>query len=673
MADVAANVEVSPAPATGETVATAGNGVVAKGSGFDDCFVEPSKSQEKAKNRFSDDFSGSDGKSPSRSEQGDGTGQTAATPQAVLEPMKPKPEQMRRNWESFDDDALPRRKEARDAGSRFQADDDDDHESSPVVCGVDVHTKQSEWTALSDTLAHQHPTETSRQTSQGDLPFRRTQSMRADANRSVRIVDSLRQQRRLSGGGGVLDDDSKPTFANEDELTRKLKVDREWDCFLRLPKKPPGMKIPWFPVRVSVKDGVLSIKKGAMSSVRKGRGKSDIISSIKEEIVLQHSHQVVGPMTRAFERRTKLHQIKLQQAVVQEKRTLKRFLLVEHVTSNHTQVKFGSQDLSVMKSVSEAITEAVRQLPATRARGVAYRMNEVFVDVKEASDILMNCDGAVLDRKSLNRIIVQAFLTGAPECRLALNDVEATLLQGKSLLSQSMARQVRLCNVVLHPCVNKESYQSSRDLKFQPVDGCTFELLRCSVDPHVSPPINVSCLMDYNQTHNTVKITSSFIVRKKHALRQRPITDLVIKFPIPASWNSLFLTESKFGQQRSVGSTASLRGSFRRKIKSRECQIETFLGSAKFESEQGAIMWRIGTYSRTSQSHSFSCTISLKGGMEKPDVQSSFAEVMYSVPGSSTGLSVKGFHVDDTVTDTWVKYQIEYHYRVQMFPDLSID
>ena len=43
---------------------------------------------------------------------------------------------------------------------------------------------------------------------------------------------------------------------------------------------------------------------------------------------------------------------------------------------------------------------------------MAYRVNEVFVDVKDYSDILMNCDGAVLERKSLNRIYVQAFLSG---------------------------------------------------------------------------------------------------------------------------------------------------------------------------------------------------------------------------------------------------------------------
>ena len=178
--------------------------------------------------------------------------------------------------------------------------------------------------------------------------------------------------------------------------------------------------------------------------------------------------------------------------------------------------------------------------------------------------------------------------------------------------------------------------------------------------------------MEYNPSQHTVKLTSSFIVRKKHNLHLRPITNLAIKFPIPPSWASLFLTE-KFGQSITVGSRSSLRGSFRRKIRNRECQIETQLGSAKYEPEHSAVMWRIGTYQRTSVPHELSCEISLKAGMQKPDTQNEFAEVTYTVPGSSTGLAVRGFKTDGTSPETWVKYEIQYRYKVQLFPDLSID
>lgn len=575
-----------------------------------------------------------------------------------------------RKWESFDDDAIVIKKKSgaglNEATNRLIKSTEDLDASSDPQCAVDRETNQSEWTALNDTFK---VTDAPFVEDDESLPFRRTQSMRADTHRAVRIVDALRQQRRLSNTS--LDIDKKGAFSNEDDLTRKLQLDKEWDVHLKLNKRIPGTKTKWLPVRVSVKKGVLSIKKGAMLSP--GR-KNSISPAVVEDIILQHNHKMTDPVPRSYDKNTKLHQIKLQQSIVQEKRSVKRLFLMEHVTRFKTLYKIGSHDLSVIQSILEAVNEAVRQLPVTRARGVAYRVNEVFVDVKESSDILMNCDGAVLDRKSLIRMYIQAFLSGAPDCKLVLNNIEATLLQGKSVLTQGMTRQVRLQDLVLHPCVNKDLYGASRQIKFQPVDGSTFELLRCSIDPYISPPINVSCLMEYHQTQHNVKISSSFIVRKKHNLRQRPITNLVIRFPIPTSWSSLFQTEGKFGQQQTIGSTASLRGSFRRKIKTRECRVETHLGSARYEAEHQAIMWRIGTYSTTSQPHTFSCDIMLKPGMQKPDMVNEKAEVTYTVPGTSTGIAVKSFEVEGASTpETWVKYEIQYRYEVQMFPDLSID
>ena len=289
---------------------------------------------------------------------------------------------------------------------------------------------------------------------------------------------------------------------------------------------------------------------------------------------------------------------------------------MEHVTSARTIIKIGCPDLNIVESLSDQINEAVRQLPVTRQQGVAYRMNEVFIDIKDHSDILMNCDGAVLERKSLNRVYVQAFVSGSPECRLVLNDVEALLLLGKGELTNSVVRQVKLSDVVLHPCVDKSLYKRTRELKFNPVDGYPFELLRCSIEPYISPPINVSTLMEYDEQKNAVRITASFTVRKKLNVRLTPIKDLQIKFPIPSSWSSLFLADTRFGGKKSVRSTTALRGSFRRKIKSTACQIQTYLGSAKYEPEHGAIVWRVGNYTRTQVPQTLRCDVQLKPGEE---------------------------------------------------------
>jgi hypothetical protein len=59
--------------------------------------------------------------------------------------------------------------------------------------------------------------------------------------------------------------------------------------------------------------------------------------------------------------------------------------------------------------------------------------------------------------------------------------------------------------------------------------------------------------------------------------------------------------------------------------------------------------------------------------MHRPDITKEYCEVSYTLPGSSTGLEVRGFKVQKSTPERWVKYEIHYRYRVQMFPHLSID
>ena len=235
----------------------------------------------------------------------------------------------------------------------------------------------------------------------------------------------------------------------------------------------------------------------------------------------------------------------------------------------------------------------------------------------------------------MHSVINCSLFPDTPECKLILNDIEAILLQGKGQMTNSMSRQVRLNDVVLHPCVDKALYKKSREIKFRPVDGYPFELLRCAIDPYVSPPVNVTALMEYSEQRSTVKITSSFSVRKKHNYKLRPIKDMVIKFPVPASWSPLFQAETVFGGTKSVRSTSSLRGSFRRKIKSSSCQIATQLGSAKYEAEHGSILWRIGQYVEQDVPHTLRVDIQLKEGKLRKGLGSLFTEPLMEFVKSS--------------------------------------
>lgn len=74
-----------------------------------------------------------------------------------------------------------------------------------------------------------------------NLPFRKTQSMRATANRKIQIVDALRQ-RRLSNSSLDREPMKPSQFKNEDDLTRNFEVQREWQVYVKMNKKVPGTR-----------------------------------------------------------------------------------------------------------------------------------------------------------------------------------------------------------------------------------------------------------------------------------------------------------------------------------------------------------------------------------------------------------------------------------------------
>ncbi len=105
---------------------------------------------------------------------------------------------------------------------------------------MDALVSNSQWTALDDSHHFEELEESSWDS--GNLPFRKVQSMRATTNRKIQIVDALKQ-RRLSNSS--LDREpgrSVSQFKNEDEITRKFKVERDWQVYVKMDKRIPGTK-----------------------------------------------------------------------------------------------------------------------------------------------------------------------------------------------------------------------------------------------------------------------------------------------------------------------------------------------------------------------------------------------------------------------------------------------
>jgi AP-1 complex subunit mu len=65
-----------------------------------------------------------------------------------------------------------------------------------------------------------------------------------------------------------------------------------------------------------------------------------------------------------------------------------------------------------------AVTNAV----SWRSEGLKYRKNEVFLDVIESVNLVVNANGSVVRSEILGSIKMRCFLSGMPDVRLGLND-----------------------------------------------------------------------------------------------------------------------------------------------------------------------------------------------------------------------------------------------------------
>lgn len=57
-----------------------------------------------------------------------------------------------------------------------------------------------------------------------------------------------------------------------------------------------------------------------------------------------------------------------------------------------------------------------------RKQGIKYKRNEIFVDMREKVNLLMSAQGKTLFCNVDGVIVVRAFLSGMPECKMAIND-----------------------------------------------------------------------------------------------------------------------------------------------------------------------------------------------------------------------------------------------------------
>ncbi|XP_077833553.1 AP-1 complex subunit mu-2 isoform X5 [Macaca mulatta] len=221
-------------------------------------------------------------------------------------------------------------------------------------------------------------------------------------------------------------------------------------------------------------------------------------------------------------------------------------ILQEYITQQSNKLETGKS------RVPPTVTNAV----SWRSEGIKYKKNEVFIDVIESVNLLVNANGSVLLSEIVGTIKLKVFLSGMPELRLGLNDRVLFELTG---LSGGKNKSVELEDVKFHQCVRLSRFDNDRTISFIPPDG-DFELMSYRLSTQVKPLIWIESVIE-KFSHSRVEI----MVKAKGQFKKQSVANSVeIAVPVPSDADSP--------------------------------RFKTSVGSAKYVPERNVVIWSIKSF-----------------------------------------------------------------------------
>lgn len=149
-----------------------------------------------------------------------------------------------------------------------------------------------------------------------------------------------------------------------------------------------------------------------------------------------------------------------------------------------------SHKLEIQARPPMAVTNAV----SWRSEGIRYRKNEVFLDVVESVNLLVNANGNVIRSEILGAVKMKCYLSGMPELRLGLNDKVMFENTGRA----ARGKAIEMEDVKFHQCVRLSRFENDRTISFIPPDG-EFELMSYRLSTQVKPLIWAEAVIERHE------------------------------------------------------------------------------------------------------------------------------------------------------------------------------
>jgi AP-1 complex subunit mu len=167
-----------------------------------------------------------------------------------------------------------------------------------------------------------------------------------------------------------------------------------------------------------------------------------------------------------------------------------------------------------------AVTGAV----SWRSDNIKHKKNEVFLDVVENINLLVNTNGTVVLSEVVGVLKMRTFLSGMPECKLGLNDKVLFETQGRT----GKQKAVELEDIKFHQCVRLARFENDRTISFIPPDG-SFDLMTYRLNQNIKPLIWVECLVEKPSRSRT-----EYVIKARSQFKERSAaTNVEIIIPVP--------------------------------------------------------------------------------------------------------------------------------------------
>ena len=204
--------------------------------------------------------------------------------------------------------------------------------------------------------------------------------------------------------------------------------------------------------------------------------------------------------------------------------------------------------------VQAGLTDQITGKTDWRRPGIVYRQNEIYIDILEYINALIGVDGTLLRSDVQGEVKIRSYLSGMPECKLALNDkllleaekreLERSLPSGDMLESKGgrprhqAPKAVDIDDISFHRCVRLGKFDSDRSVVFVPPDGI-FELLRYRVSDNVKPPFRVFIVVDQTKLRVTFNVRILAVFPESVTAQS-----IVVKVPCPLNTAKVTTTVS---------------------------------------------------------------------------------------------------------------------------------